>query len=90
VRRASAAIDTGVDPRSPAAAPVVDEIVAAYAVAVRRENDAAFRAWLADLIETFADARAERYWQLLGIINGWPPRPATVPAWEWLGAALRG
>jgi len=35
------------------------------------------------------DARAERYWQLLAIINGWPPVPATVPAWEWLIAALR-
>jgi hypothetical protein len=87
--RAGAAIAAGVDPRSPEAAPAVEGIVAAYAVAVERENDAAFRAWLADLIETFAHARAERYWHLLGIINGWPPRPATVPAWAWLAAGLR-
>ncbi len=33
--------------------------------------------------------RAERYWQLLAIINGWPPVPTTVPAWEWFVAALR-
>jgi DNA-binding transcriptional MerR regulator len=88
--RAGAAIAAGIDPRSPDAAPVVGEIVAAYAAAVQRENDAAFRVWLAELIATFADARAERYWQLLGIINGWPPRPATVPAWAWLAEGLRG
>lgn len=35
------------------------------------------------------DARAERYWQLLGIINGWPPFPAHVPAFEWMIEALR-
>jgi hypothetical protein len=46
----------------------------------------------AALAERFAagtDARAERYWQLLALINGWPPVPTTVPAWEWLIAALR-
>ena len=44
---------------------------------------------LADRLATGTDARAERYWQLLAIINGWPPVPTTVPAWEWLIAALR-
>jgi hypothetical protein len=27
-------------------------------------------------------------WQLLGIINGWPPIPSVVPAFEWVIAAL--
>ena len=40
------------------------------------------------MLATFTDARVERYWQLLAIINGWPARPATVPAWEWVVAAL--
>jgi hypothetical protein len=40
-------------------------------------------------LETGTDARAERYWQLMGIINGWPPFPAHVPAFEWMIAALR-
>ena len=44
---------------------------------------------LADRLAAGTDARAERYWQLLAIINGWPPVPATVPAWEWFIAALR-
>lgn len=30
-----------------------------------------------------------RYWQLLGIIDGWPAIPSTMPAWEWFTAALR-
>ena len=51
--------------------------------------DPAWRARLADRLQTGTDARAERYWQLLAIVNGWPPVPSTVPAWEWTIAALR-
>ena len=40
-------------------------------------------------LETFTDARVERYWQLLGVLNGQPPFPPAVPAFEWLIAALR-
>jgi DNA-binding transcriptional MerR regulator len=47
------------------------------------------RGELAERLDTFTDVRAERYWQLLAIVNGWPPVPATVPAWEWFTAALR-
>lgn len=85
---AGAAAAGGVDPHGAAAAPVVDELVAAFAVMHGREDDTAYRAWLGELVATFTDARAERYWQLLAVINGWPPVPATVPAWEWLGQAL--
>jgi DNA-binding transcriptional MerR regulator len=86
--RAGAALASGIDPRSAAAEPIVAEIAVAVAAAHGREDGADFRVWLAELINTFADARAERYWQLLAVINGWPARPATVPAWEWLGQAL--
>ena len=48
-----------------------------------------FRATLLANLETGTDRRAERYWQLLGIINGWPPIPSVVPAFEWVIAALR-
>jgi hypothetical protein len=54
-----------------------------------REDDPEFRAWLADMLETFTDARADRYRQLLAVVNAWSQRPATVPAWEWVGEALR-
>ncbi len=86
--RAGAALAGGVDPRSDAARPVADEIVARFAAAHGREDTADFRAWLVDTLATFTDARVERYWQLLAIINSWPARPATVPAWEWVVAAL--
>jgi hypothetical protein len=44
---------------------------------------------LADQLATFSDRRVERYWTLLSVINGWPRRPATVPAFEWVIDALR-
>jgi DNA-binding transcriptional MerR regulator len=40
-------------------------------------------------LETFTDARVERYWQLLGVLRNQPPFPPAVPAFEWLIAALR-
>jgi hypothetical protein len=88
--RAGAALAAGIHPRSEAAASIVDELVAAFAAAHEREDGPDYREWLAGTLATFTDARAERYWQLLAVINGWPARPATVPAWQWLGAALRG
>jgi DNA-binding transcriptional MerR regulator len=89
VDRAGAAVDTGIEPAQPAAAPVVDEIAAAFADLHGRPDDRAFRAWLAEAVDTFADRRAERYWQLLAITNGWPQQPSSAAAWEWLIAALR-
>jgi DNA-binding transcriptional MerR regulator len=47
------------------------------------------RTALADRLATFTDARVERYWQLLGVLNGWPPFEPAVPAVEWWIAALR-
>jgi hypothetical protein len=48
------------------------------------------RTVLADRLAVFTDARVERYWQLLGVLNGWPPFEPAVPAVEWWIAALRG
>ena len=73
----------GLDPASPEAAAVLEAILPAFG------PGAADRAALADRLAEGTDARAERYWQLLATINGWPPVPTTVPAWEWVIAALR-
>ncbi len=35
------------------------------------------------------DARVERYWQLLGVVNGWEPFPNMVPAFTWTIEAMR-
>jgi hypothetical protein len=40
-------------------------------------------------LQTFTDARVERYWQLLGVLRGQPPFPPAVSAFEWLIASLR-
>jgi DNA-binding transcriptional MerR regulator len=87
--RAGEAVAAGTDPASAEAAPVVDELVQAYAGFRGGSDGPELRRWLVDMIDTFADPRAERYWQLLAIINGWPPVPSSVPAWEWFLAGLR-
>jgi DNA-binding transcriptional MerR regulator len=78
----AAEADPELDPASPEAQAIVERILPAFGA----DED---RRALADRLAVGTDARAERYWQLLATINGWPPIPATVPAWEWFIAALR-
>jgi DNA-binding transcriptional MerR regulator len=85
----AAATAAGIEPDSPQARPVADELVAAYARHTGRANGPEFRSWLLELLESSSDQGYERYWQLLGIINGWPPQPSVMPAAEWLITALR-
>ncbi len=90
--RAGAALEAGIDPASDEARAIAGELAAAFAEAEGRGAESgspAPPAALADRLATGTDARAERYWQLLAVINGRPPVPTTVPAWEWLIAALR-
>lgn len=88
VDKAGAARAAGVEPVSVAAASVVDELVALFARAASRADDPAYRAELADQLERFSDARVERYWQLIAVINGWPVQPSMVPAYDWFVTAL--
>ncbi|GAA0246433.1 MerR family transcriptional regulator [Actinomadura nitritigenes] len=89
VEKVSAAIDGGVDPASDAARPVVDGLAATYADAFGEQDGPDFRARLLHRLEVGSDRRAERYWQLLAVINGWPVPPSLVPVFEWFIAALR-
>ena len=75
---AGQALAAGIAPGSPEGQAVLDRLVPASA------RPATLRQ-----LETFTDARVERYWQLLGILNDQPPFPPAVPAFEWLIAALR-
>jgi hypothetical protein len=75
LQHASAAQERGIIPQSAEAATVVDSILDGTPTHQHR------RQLLAQL-EAGTDARAERYWQLVGIINGWPSVPAHVPAFE--------
>jgi hypothetical protein len=87
--RVAAATAAGIEPDSAEAQPVADELAAAYARHAGRADSPQFRSWLLDLLESAGDRRYERYWQLLAVINGWPPSPAVMPAAEWLITALR-
>jgi DNA-binding transcriptional MerR regulator len=79
---AGQALAQGIAPGSPEGKSVLDRIIAPGVPAARR-------AQLLGQLETFTDARVERYWQLLAIINGQPVPPPVVPGFEWLTAALR-
>lgn len=83
------AVADGVDPDSPRADPVVTALLAEYARVFGRADDAALPVWILNRLEVANDPRAERYWQLLSVINGWPVPESVVPVFEWYIAALR-
>jgi DNA-binding transcriptional MerR regulator len=87
--KAGAALAAGVAPDSDAATPVVEQLVAAFAEASGRAEGHGYRRELAEQIDSGNDPRAERYWQLLAVINGWPPVPSSSASWAWFAAALR-
>ncbi|MEV0354983.1 MerR family transcriptional regulator [Nocardia sp. NPDC050697] len=79
---AAQALSEGVAPESARGRELLDQIVDPGLSAAERVR-------LADSVAVFSDRRVERYWQLLGVLNGWPAREPQVPAWEWFIAALR-
>ncbi|MFH9353028.1 hypothetical protein [Kitasatospora sp. NPDC017646] len=84
-----AALADGTPPASSAAAPVLATLTAAYAEAFQRPDDTALRHWLLARLGTADDPRAERYWQLLAVINGWPVQEGLREVFDWFTEALR-
>lgn len=82
LEHAERAVDAGIGPESAEGRAILDLIV-------DPGSPAADRARLADQVETFTDRRVERYWQLVGVLNGRPPFRPRVPDFEWFIAALR-
>lgn len=78
------ALAGGVEPGTPAAEALVAELLDDGRRAAPGRRTA-----LADRLATFTDARVERYWQLLGVLNGWAAWEPAVPAVDWWIAALR-
>ncbi|MFD4655142.1 MerR family transcriptional regulator [Kitasatospora sp. NPDC058444] len=83
------AVSAGTDPASAEAEPVLDSLTAAYAEAYGRPDDEALRRWLLARLETAADPRAERYWHLLAVVNGWPVPQSLREVFQWFTEALR-
>jgi DNA-binding transcriptional MerR regulator len=76
------AVADGVDPASAAGRAILEHVVPPGTPGPERER-------LLAQLETFTDERVERYWQLVGILNGRAPFAPRVPAFRWLIAALR-
>lgn len=81
-RRVTPAVTAGIAPDSAQARRIVTDLLDPATSPDDRNR-------LADRLATFTDHRVERYWQLLGVLNGWPPVPSAVPQVQWLIAALR-
>lgn len=82
LEHAGRALADGLDPAAPEARPVLDQIIPP-------STSPAERGEIRAVLETFTDERIERYWQLAGILNDRPPFTRTVPAFQWVIAALR-
>lgn len=78
----SGAVKDGVAPDSPQGQELLGRLV-------DPATSRAERVRLADQIDLFTDARVERYWELVGVLNNRPPFPKLVPAFEWMSKALR-
>jgi hypothetical protein len=82
VEHAGAAVAAGVAPGSAEGQAVVARIIG-------DDVNAAARDELASTLATFTDRRVQRYWDLLGVLNGWEPRPSQIEPFEWFITALR-
>lgn len=87
--RAGAAQEAGTAPESQEGLAIAEELAPLFAGPADHPADPAFRLRLGERLASGTDARAERYWQLLAVMNGWSEVPTTTPAWRWLADALR-
>jgi hypothetical protein len=83
------ALAGGVGPESPEADPIVAALTAHCATALSRADDLDLRRHLLTRLEELHDARRERYFELLAIINGWPAPEGLAPVLAWSVQALR-
>ncbi|WP_052763120.1 MerR family transcriptional regulator [Jiangella alkaliphila] len=84
-------LTAGVAPASTEGRLVVDQLAPRFAHARGVDDGAGFRRELGEQIALFSDRRVERYWELVGIINGWPTdqvSSGSVAMMEWFAHAL--
>jgi DNA-binding transcriptional MerR regulator len=86
VEQARAALDAGIAPDSPQGQEIVRQVNAKWAEALGLPDDDELVAKLRER-DSFADPRAERYWRLIAVVNGWPTTPDTSAERDWLRAA---
>ncbi|MFG2537969.1 MerR family transcriptional regulator [Streptomyces sp. NPDC048511] len=88
-QKVTEARESGIDPLSSRAAPVIDDLVHRFAEALARTPDREFRHGLAQRFEEAHDPVVDRYWRLVWIVNGWQVVPNLIPVYPWLTQALR-
>lgn len=88
-RKVAAAMESGIDPLSDRAAPVIDDLIHRFAEVFARTPDREFRDWMARQFEEAHDPQVDRYWRLVWIVNGWKVVPNLIPVYPWLIQALR-
>ncbi|MGW4640401.1 hypothetical protein ACWEN6_17835 [Sphaerisporangium sp. NPDC004334] len=79
----------GIEPGSPAARPVLTEIIAGYTTTFGHPDSTEYRRKLLTRLEVANDPRAGRYFGLLSTINDWPTPPSLEPVFDWFIEALR-
>jgi len=86
---AAKAAHDGVDPTSPKALPIVQRWIRASAKRNGRRDVRAFAEHMLRAIESGQDAREQRFWQLVGVLNPAVARSPMSVGWPWLVAGLR-
>ena len=86
--RVSAAMDAGFGPDSPEAGAILNDWLSAYAAAMNRAADDAFKAWWREKIATHDD-RATRYWELVAELRGTSAPKRYIEGWAWMKEAAR-
>ena len=89
IEKADVAIAAGIAPTAAGSRAVVAELVGMFSTAAGTGDTPTYRAELLRRLEQFSDRRVDRYWRLIGIINGWPERPDAFAAYQWFMEALR-
>ncbi|WP_240801819.1 hypothetical protein [Streptomyces sp. A1136] len=77
--RIDEAASSGLLPASAKGASFTDALGGLYAHAFERAGESDLRRWLLARLQTTANPHAERYWQLLAMINGWPHHQRLLP-----------
>ncbi|MPY56773.1 MerR family transcriptional regulator [Streptomyces spongiae] len=86
--RIDEAVSAGLFPASAKTAPLASSLGSLYGHAFERADDGGLRRWIVARLQATADPHAERYWQLLATINGWPASPALAPVYTWFTTVL--
>ncbi len=87
--KATEALEAGLAPDSAEGRELAETIFTQSSRNGRDPADPAWRKRLTDGMAISSDPRAERYWHLLGKMNGWPSFPSQMREAEWIIAALR-